>query len=70
MTRDPRTGKRNVGMYRMHVYDATTTGMHWQRHKNAAEHQRELMRAAVARLGQDTLGKTSSVDIMARSGGG
>jgi 4-hydroxy-3-polyprenylbenzoate decarboxylase len=42
--------------------------MHWQRHKNAAEHQRELMRAAVAN--GPTLGKTSSVDIMARSGGG
>ena len=68
MTRDPRTGKRNIGMYRMHVYDATSTGMHWQRHKNAAEHQRELMRAAVA--DGPTLGKTSSVDIMARSGGG
>ncbi len=68
MTRDPRTGKRNIGMYRMHVYDATSTGMHWQRHKNAAEHQRELMRAAVAN--GPTLGKTSSVDIMARSGGG
>ena len=52
MTRDPRTGKRNVGMYRMHVYDATSTGMHWQRHKNAAEHQRELMRAAAARMGR------------------
>ncbi len=26
MTRDPRTGKRNIGMYRMHVYDATTHG--------------------------------------------
>jgi len=78
MTRDPRTGKRNVGMYRMQVYDATTTGIHWQRHKNAAEHQREMMRAAVAtgpeagKTGpaKSTLGKTSSVDIMARSGGG
>jgi 4-hydroxy-3-polyprenylbenzoate decarboxylase len=72
MTRDPRTGKRNVGMYRMQVYDATSTGMHWQRHKNAAEHQRELMRAAVANgpeSAKTTLGKTSSVDIMARSGG-
>jgi 4-hydroxy-3-polyprenylbenzoate decarboxylase len=34
-TRDPRgpggTGKRNIGMYRMQVYDGQTTGMHWQR---------------------------------------
>src|ERR1700757_2619988 len=47
-TRDPKSGKRNLGMYRMQVYDERTTGMHWQRQKNAAEHQRERMRAAVA----------------------
>ena len=69
ITRDPRTGKRNVGMYRMQVYDGKTTGMHWQRHKNAAEHFRERMRAAVAG-GSETLGKPSSVELMARSGGG
>jgi 4-hydroxy-3-polyprenylbenzoate decarboxylase len=46
ITRDPRTGKRNVGMYRMQVYDERSTGMHWQRQKVAAEHYRELMRAA------------------------
>jgi 4-hydroxy-3-polyprenylbenzoate decarboxylase len=34
-------GKRNVGMYRMQVYDGKTTGMHWQRQKVAAEHMRE-----------------------------
>jgi len=33
ITRDPQSGVQNVGMYRMQVYDATTTGMHWQRHK-------------------------------------
>jgi len=33
VTRDPRSGKRNVGMYRMQVYDGQTTGMHWQRQK-------------------------------------
>ncbi len=62
-TRDPKSGKRNLGMYRMQVYDEKTTGMHWQRQKNAAEHQRELMRAAVE-------GKAAAVDIMARSSGG
>ncbi|HEV2277020.1 MAG TPA: UbiD family decarboxylase [Acidobacteriaceae bacterium] len=46
VTRDPRTGKRNMGMYRMQVYDGQTTGMHWQRQKNAAEHLRERLRAA------------------------
>jgi 4-hydroxy-3-polyprenylbenzoate decarboxylase len=47
ITRDPRTGKRNMGMYRMQVYDGQTTGMHWQRQKNAAEHLRDRLRAAV-----------------------
>ncbi|MCC7102026.1 MAG: menaquinone biosynthesis decarboxylase [Fimbriimonadaceae bacterium] len=32
-THDPTTGKRNVGMYRMQVYDRNTCGMHWQMHK-------------------------------------
>src|SRR4051812_28773223 len=35
-TRDPVTGERNVGMYRMQVYDDQTTGMHWQVHKVGA----------------------------------
>lgn len=42
ITRDPETGKRNVGLYRMHVYDNRTTGMHWQIHKDGAEHYRRL----------------------------
>jgi 4-hydroxy-3-polyprenylbenzoate decarboxylase len=48
VTRDPRSGKLNVGMYRMQVYDGQTTGMHWQRQKVAAEHYREAMRAAAS----------------------
>lgn len=39
-TRNPETGKRNVGMYRMQVYDRRTTGMHWQTQKHGAEHFR------------------------------
>jgi len=46
ITRDPKTGKRNVGMYRMQVYDGQTTGMHWQRQKIGAEHYREMLRRA------------------------
>ena len=38
-TVDPVSGTRNVGMYRMQVYDKQTTGMHWQRHKHGREHQ-------------------------------
>src|SRR5438270_12167489 len=37
-TRDPETGARNVGMYRMQIYDDLTTGMHWQVHKVGARH--------------------------------
>ena len=44
VTRDPKTGKRNVGMYRMQVFDERTTGMHWQRQKVGAEHYREMLR--------------------------
>src|SRR5205085_876813 len=39
-TRDPVTGARNVGMYRLQVFDDRTLGMHWQTHKGGAEHQR------------------------------
>ncbi len=39
-TRDPVTGQRNVGMYRLQVYDDRTLGMHWQTHKGGAEHHR------------------------------
>jgi 4-hydroxy-3-polyprenylbenzoate decarboxylase len=40
ITRDPETHMRNIGTYRMQVYDRRTTGMHWQRHKGGAQHHR------------------------------
>ena len=82
VTRDPRSGKRNVGMYRMQVYDGQTTCMHWQRQKNAAEHLRDHLRAATnpgtnpgdeaGAPGQASLtwDRSSSVDIMAQTSGG
>ena len=71
ITRDPRTGKRNVGMYRMQVYNERTTGMHWQRQKVAAEHMRELLRRGAVQTGMsDSSAKAAAVDIMARSLGG
>jgi len=63
ITRDPKSGKRNVGMYRMQVYDERTTGMHWQRQKVAAEHMRERLRAT-------TPDRTANVDLMAITAGG
>ena len=40
ITQDPDTGERNVGMYRMQVYDGRATGMHWQLQKVGARHGR------------------------------
>ncbi len=40
ITHHPETGRRNVGMYRLQVYDANTTGMHWHAHKGGAQHYR------------------------------
>ena len=40
ITKNPETGKRNVGCYRMQVFDGQTTGMHWQTQKHGAEHFR------------------------------
>lgn len=46
-TRDPETGERNMGMYRMQVFDARTTGMHWQTHKHGTEHYRKAKKLGV-----------------------
>lgn len=51
ITKNPETGKRNVGCYRMQVFDERTTGMHWQTQKHGAEHYR----SARARLGTGKL---------------
>jgi 4-hydroxy-3-polyprenylbenzoate decarboxylase len=50
ITRDPSTGLRNVGTYRLQVYDERTLGMHWQTHKGGAEHEREARRAGQERI--------------------
>ena len=72
ITRDPRVpenqGKRNVGMYRMQVYDGQTTGMHWQRQKVAAEHYRERLRQSAAASSDDPA--SARVARMAETGGG
>src|SRR4051794_24041860 len=39
-TKDPESGARNIGTYRMQVFDGRSTGMHWQRHKGGAQHYR------------------------------
>ena len=42
-SRNPDSGKPNCGVYRMQVFDERTTGMHWQTHKQGAEHYRRLL---------------------------
>jgi 4-hydroxy-3-polyprenylbenzoate decarboxylase len=74
ITRDPRGsdgrgGKRNVGMYRMQVYDGQTTGMHWQRQKVAAEHYRERMRQT-AEAHAPANAAAARVALMADTAGG
>ena len=41
-SKNPLNGKRNCGMYRLQVFDGQTTGMHWQTHKQGAEHYRRM----------------------------
>ena len=48
-TKHPVTGRRNVGMYRLQVYDRDTTGMHWHIHKDGAEHFRVAAEQAAGR---------------------
>ncbi len=45
ITKDAESGKTNVGMYRMQVFDRNTTGMHWQKHKDGAGQARGYERA-------------------------
>lgn len=49
ITRSPRNGRRNVGCYRMQLFDEHTTAMHWQVHKGGAEHFRWLDRQGQGR---------------------
>lgn len=50
ITRDPATGQRNVGMYRLQKVDERTLMMHWQRHKGGAEHEREARAMNLPRI--------------------
>ena len=83
ITRDPKSGKRNVGMYRLQIYDAKTTAAHWQRQKVAAEHYRQALRNARSGSADTTTkegapsfasfakgGNSVAVDLMARTSGG
>ena len=47
ITKDPETGERNVGLYRIQVYDTTTAGMHWQIQKGGGFHYNKAERLGV-----------------------
>ena len=49
-TKNPATGKRNVGMYRLQKYDKKTTGMHWHIHKNGADNFRDAVASGNKRM--------------------
>ena len=51
-TKDPETGMRNIGTYRMQVFDGRSTGMHWQRHKGGAQHYRVAERLGKRHAGR------------------
>jgi 4-hydroxy-3-polyprenylbenzoate decarboxylase len=70
ISRDPETGTRNVGTYRMQIFDGRTTGMHWQSHKVGARHYRrgeerqdERLDVAAALGGDPTTMWTGSLPI-------
>jgi 4-hydroxy-3-polyprenylbenzoate decarboxylase len=50
VTRDPETRTRNVGCYRMHKLDRSSTAMHWQVHKTGARHFRRAKELGLPRL--------------------
>ncbi len=50
ISRDPVSGRRNVGTYRMQVFDGKTMGMHWQSHKVGARHYRTGEEQRIERL--------------------
>ena len=68
-TRDPKSGKRNLGMYRMQVFDGRTAGMHWQRQKIGAEHYREALRRAAAETESATGAGPVATSTLARPAG-
>lgn len=66
ITKDPVSGRRNVGMYRMQVFDSETTGMHWQIHKGGSAHFQDSQKSGTKMdvavvIGSDPLTMFSAV---------
>ncbi len=62
-TQDPETGVRNIGMYRIQIYDKQTTGMHWQVHHHGAGHHRKAEKMGKRLEVAVALGGRSSPDL-------
>lgn len=68
-TKDPNTGSRNVGMYRMQVFGPALTGMHWHKHKVSAKHFNEykklgrIMPVAIALGGDPTYAYSATAPL-------
>lgn len=61
ITRDPRRGTRNVGMYRLQVVDERTLLVHWQRHKGGAAHERAARQAQDGGMGAMPAGNAGAI---------
>jgi len=49
-TKDPGTGLRNIGMYRMQVFEKDLTALHWHKHKVSAKHFGEYKKRGIKRM--------------------
>ena len=73
ITQDPKTGTRNVGMYRMQMLDSRSTAMHWQLHKDgrmdylAADGRLDVVRRTRARPGDDLLRERAASEAHRRA---
>ena len=64
VTKDPDTGERNVGMYRMQVYDPRTAGMHWQLQKVGCPPWTQILRDGDTNAGGGFPGRRSRLSFL------
>lgn len=49
-TKDPNNGIRNIGMYRMQIFEKDLTALHWHKHKVSARHFNEYKKLGIKRM--------------------
>jgi 4-hydroxy-3-polyprenylbenzoate decarboxylase len=59
ITKDPKTGIRNVGVYRLQKFSNNTTGMHWHKHHDGARNFEESRRESMANATETSISNTS-----------